>query len=118
MQPEELSVGKNLHFEGHTIQQAGGGFCALAHGGLCLLKGFFSPLFCLSQFVANGEVSTEFVGQLVLEELMVLDPLAAARFASVFRGFASADDYAEFFASVEASPSDSPSQDGESEGDS
>jgi transcriptional repressor NrdR len=64
----------------------------------------------------EAEVSTEFVGQLVLEELMVLDPMAAARFASVFRRFGSAEDYAEFFASMEASPSDSPPQ--ESEGNS
>jgi transcriptional regulator NrdR family protein len=47
---------------------------------------------------------------------MVLDPMAAARFASVFRGFGSADDYAEFFDAMEAPLSDSPSQDGESEG--
>ena len=64
----------------------------------------------------EAEVSTEFVGQLVLEELMVLDSMAAARFASVFRRFGSAEDYVEFFASMEASPSDSPPQ--ESEGNS
>jgi transcriptional repressor NrdR len=66
----------------------------------------------------EAEVSTEYVGQLVLEELMVLDPMAAARFASVFRRFASAGDYAAFFASMAESPSDSPSRQGEPEGDS
>ena len=66
----------------------------------------------------EAEVSTEYVGQLVLEELMVLDPMAAARFASVFRRFGTALDYAEFFASMAESPSDSPPREGESEGDS
>jgi transcriptional repressor NrdR len=65
----------------------------------------------------EAEVSTEFVGRLVLEELMILDPIAAARFASVFQCFESADDYAEFFASMTASSSDPPPQGGESEGD-
>jgi transcriptional repressor NrdR len=66
----------------------------------------------------EAEVSTDYVGRLVLEELMVLDPMAAARFASVFQRFGSAQDYVEFFASMEASSSDSSSRDGESEGDS
>ena len=66
----------------------------------------------------EAEVSTEFVGRLILEELTILDPMAAARFASVFQRFASADDYAEFFAAMPDSPSDSPPQDGESGSDS
>lgn len=66
----------------------------------------------------EAEVSTEFVGQLVLEELIALDPMAAARFASVFRRFEDAEDYAAFFASMAASPSDSASPSAESEGDS
>lgn len=66
----------------------------------------------------EAEVSTEFVGQLVLEELMVLDPMAAARFASVFQRFEDADDFAAFFDSVAALPSDSRPQKAESEGDS
>lgn len=66
----------------------------------------------------EAEVSTEFVGQLILEELMVLDSMAAARFASVFRRFGSADDYTEFFAAMTDLPSDSSAQDEKSEGDS
>jgi transcriptional repressor NrdR len=65
----------------------------------------------------EAEVSTEFVGQLVLEELIVLDRMAAARFASVFRRFEGADDYAAFFAAMAASPSDPPLPDGESGSD-
>ena len=35
-----------------------------------------------------------------MDELVRLDPLAAARFASVFRDFQNAEDYAAFFASL------------------
>jgi transcriptional repressor NrdR len=49
------------------------------------------------QETAEAEVSTDFLGDLVLQELVALDPIAAARFASVFRGFESAEDYARFF---------------------
>jgi len=45
----------------------------------------------------EAEVTTGFLGDLVLQELVALDPIAAARFASVFRGFESAEDYARFF---------------------
>ena len=34
-------------------------------------------------------------------KLVLLDKLAAARFASVFRSFESAEDYEEFFASLQ-----------------
>jgi transcriptional regulator NrdR family protein len=37
----------------------------------------------------------------VLGELTALDPLAAARFASVFRDFKTAADYDAFFASLD-----------------
>ena len=46
----------------------------------------------------EAEVSSAFLGDLVLQELVALDPIAAARFDSVFRGFESAEDYARFFA--------------------
>ena len=49
------------------------------------------------QETGEAEVSTGFLGDLVLQELVALDPIAAARFASVFRGFESAEDYARFF---------------------
>ena len=54
------------------------------------------------QETGEAEVSTETVGVRVLDELMQLDRLAAARFASVFRAFESAEDYAAFFSSAEA----------------
>ena len=47
------------------------------------------------------EVSTTFLGDRVMEELVALDTLAAARFASVFRNFENADDYAAFFRELE-----------------
>ena len=55
-----------------------------------------------------AEISSRFVGEWVLEELVVLDPIAAARFASVFHAFESAEDYARFFASLAGSASAAP----------
>ena len=46
------------------------------------------------------EVSSRSLGERVLEELVRLDSMAAARFASVFDGFEKAEDYARFFASL------------------
>jgi transcriptional repressor NrdR len=51
---------------------------------------------------SETEVPTELVGNLVLDELIALDPLAAARYASVFREFQSAADYDAFFAALSA----------------
>ena len=50
------------------------------------------------------EVPSGFLGEGVLEQLIALDPIAAVRFASVFREFQSAADYAAFFAALEAAP--------------
>lgn len=47
------------------------------------------------------EVDSTWLGQSVLAELSAVDALAAARFASVFRDFQSAEDYAVFFRSLE-----------------
>ncbi len=49
----------------------------------------------------EAELSSEALGALVLAELVALDPLAAARFASVFRDFKTAVDYDAFFASLD-----------------
>jgi len=54
----------------------------------------------LLQETGEAEVTTAFVGDRVLEELVALDPIAAARFASVFRRFETAEDYAAFFAAA------------------
>ena len=50
-----------------------------------------------AQEIGEKEVSTRAIGERVLAELVELDTLAAARFASVFRNFENADDYAAFF---------------------
>jgi transcriptional repressor NrdR len=50
-----------------------------------------------AQELGEKEVSTRAIGERVLAELVELDTLAAARFASVFHGFENADDYAAFF---------------------
>jgi transcriptional repressor NrdR len=48
------------------------------------------------------EVTSRYVGERVLEELVALDSLAAVRFASVFRDFQGSGDYAAFFAALDA----------------
>jgi transcriptional repressor NrdR len=47
-----------------------------------------------------SEISSHLVGEWVMEELTLLDAMAAARFASVFLQFEAAEDYAKFFASL------------------
>ena len=53
------------------------------------------------QDLGEKEVASRLVGDRVMGELRDLDPLAAARFASVFRDFQGAEDYADFFASID-----------------
>ncbi|MDJ0867479.1 MAG: transcriptional regulator NrdR [Myxococcota bacterium] len=48
------------------------------------------------------ELRSREMGEWVLEELCGVDAMAAARFASVFRGFQSAGDYVAFFSSLDA----------------
>jgi transcriptional repressor NrdR len=48
------------------------------------------------------EVTSRYVGERVLDELLALDSLAAVRFASVFRDFQDGGDYAAFFAALDA----------------
>jgi len=55
------------------------------------------------QELGEREVPSRLVGERVMDELKQLDTLAAARFASVFRDFQGAEDYARFFASIEDS---------------
>lgn len=57
------------------------------------------------QELGDKEVASRLVGERVMEELKHLDALAAARFASVFRNFQDADDYARFFESIGGSSS-------------
>lgn len=51
--------------------------------------------------IAEKEVTSGLIGERVLDELVALDTLAAARFASVFHNFQNADDYAHFFDTIE-----------------
>ena len=53
------------------------------------------------QDTGDKEVSSRLVGERVMQELVMLDTLAAARFASVFDDFQGAADYEAFFASIE-----------------
>jgi transcriptional repressor NrdR len=51
--------------------------------------------------LGEAELSSHDLGELTLRELIALDPLAAARFASVLRDFKTAADYDAFFASLD-----------------
>ena len=48
------------------------------------------------------EVTSDYIGRRVLEELSAIDVLAAVRFASVFLDFSSPSDYEAFFAEIDA----------------
>lgn len=48
----------------------------------------------------ESEVRSDRLGEWVLDDLVQIDTLAAARFASVFQDFQNAEDYAAFFASA------------------
>ena len=52
------------------------------------------------QELGEREVESHRLGDWVMEDLMRLDAVAAARFASVFRDFQGSEDYAKFFASL------------------
>jgi transcriptional repressor NrdR len=54
------------------------------------------------QETGQTEVASAQVGEWVLDELIGIDLLSAARFASVFRRFERAEDYVAFFASARA----------------
>jgi transcriptional repressor NrdR len=51
--------------------------------------------------LGEAELSSQDLGELTLRVLIALDPLAAARFASVLRDFKTAADYDAFFASLD-----------------
>jgi transcriptional repressor NrdR len=53
-----------------------------------------------AQDLGQKEVESGWIGERVMDELVQLDPIAAARFASVFRDFQDAADYTDFFASL------------------
>jgi transcriptional repressor NrdR len=55
-----------------------------------------------AQESGQKEITSHLLGERVLDELVALDPLAAARFASVFSNFQNAEDYEAFFASLVA----------------
>ncbi|MCG8590372.1 MAG: transcriptional regulator NrdR [Proteobacteria bacterium] len=48
----------------------------------------------------DKEVTSRYLGERVMDELIALDSMAAVRFASVYQGFQSSEDYDEFFAAL------------------
>lgn len=58
----------------------------------------------LEQF-GEGEVETEVVGRLVMEELANIDDVSYVRYASVYKDFSDAGDFGEFIASMKKAKS-------------
>jgi len=60
------------------------------------------------RLVESGEreISSNWLGERAMEELIALDALAAVRFASVFQDFQRAEDYDAFFASLDPGEGD------------
>ncbi|MEE3332443.1 MAG: transcriptional regulator NrdR [Myxococcota bacterium] len=60
------------------------------------------------RLVESGEreISSSWLGERAMEELIALDSLAAVRFASVFQDFQRAEDYDAFFASLDSGEGD------------
>jgi len=52
------------------------------------------------QELGEKEVTSRLIGERMMDELVQLDPVAAARFASVFQNFQGAEDYVAFFESM------------------
>ena len=59
------------------------------------------------QELGEPELQSARIGGWLLEELVVIDPMAASRFASVFQRFEGGEDYAAFFTSLPAKNGDS-----------
>lgn len=58
------------------------------------------------------EVSSRYLGERALDELTTLDPLAAIRYASVFRNFQSSEEYLAFFAALDPEQGDGGNESG------
>ena len=56
----------------------------------------------------DGDISTDRIGELVMEGLKGLDDVAYVRFASVYRNFREARDFNAIVGELEAAPEDSP----------
>ena len=63
------------------------------------------------QETGEKEVFSNELGERTMDELTAIDPLAAVRFASVFRNFQSTEDYAAFFSSLKSGSGKEPDSD-------
>ena len=56
--------------------------------------------------MGESDVSSDLVGELVMEGLAGLDPVAYVRFASVYKNFREAKDFGEFIGGLDGDPED------------
>jgi transcriptional repressor NrdR len=59
----------------------------------------------------DAEVASDRIGELVMEGLRQIDPVAYIRFASVYRDFSEARDFEEFASSVQDAAHEQPAGD-------
>ena len=64
------------------------------------------------QELGEKEVPSRYVGEKTMDELTAVDPLAAVRFASVFRDFQNTEEYAAFVEALEEGAPEEPESDG------
>lgn len=67
------------------------------------IEGIASSIVREIEFSGDTEITTQQIGQMVLDELFDLDEVGAVRYASVYRDFQSLHDYTEFLLSLERS---------------
>jgi transcriptional repressor NrdR len=62
--------------------------------------------------LGDGDISTEKIGELVMEGLKALDDVAYVRFASVYRNFREARDFSMLVGQLESDPEPEPTPEG------
>jgi transcriptional repressor NrdR len=62
--------------------------------------------------LGDGDISTEKIGELVMEGLKALDDVAYVRFASVYRNFREARDFSTLVGELESDPEPEPTPEG------
>jgi len=50
---------------------------------------------------ASGEITSRMIGKLIMKELAKIDPVAYIRFASVYKDFSTAQDFAKFISKLQ-----------------
>ncbi len=66
-----------------------------------MIDNLASVIFKKLEKYGEGEIQSSVIGQLVMEELAQVDPVACVRYASVYKDFGATSDFANFIKSFE-----------------